>query len=363
LARVLLENVTLEKGILCPVHSLTLEVRDKEFVSLLAPSGSGKTTTLRIVAGLDRPEKGSVWIGDEEVGDMTPAERDVAMIFQTYALYPHVSVRDNLASPLKVRKTPETEIDRSVKEVAEVLHIEDLLDKRPVTLSGGEMQRVAIGRALIRKPRVYLMDEPLTNLDAKLRVELRAEMKRLQKELGQTTIYATHDEVEALAMSNRIAVLNQGRLIQYDAPEAIYTHPKNTFVARFVGTPAMNMIPCSLEEKHGRKILQAGAFEYDITDFAEAVQGKATGDELVLGVRPAHVELHSKPPVDGGIQASVYVVEPMGRMTIVDVKVGENVFKVKVPHLFEGKPGDSVWISLDPRSVHIFDRKTGEAIA
>jgi len=362
LARVLLENVTLEKGILCPVHNLTLEVRDKEFVSLLAPSGSGKTTTLRVVAGLERPEKGGVWIGDQEVGNLPPAERDVAMIFQTYALYPHVSVRDNLASPLKVTKTPQAEIDKSVKEVAEILHIEHLLEKRPVTLSGGEMQRVAIGRALIRKPRVYLMDEPLTNLDAKLRVELRAEMKRLQKELGQTTMYATHDEVEALAMSNRIAVLNRGRLIQYDTPEAIYTHPKNVFVASFVGTPAMNMIPCSLEEKRGKKILQAGAFEYDVTYFAEVLRRKATGDELILGVRPAHIELHSKPPADGGIQASVYVVEPMGSRTIVDVKVGENVLKVKVPHLFEGKPGDTVWISLDLRSLHIFDRKNREAI-
>jgi len=362
LARVLLENVTLEKGILCPVHNLTLEVRDKEFVSLLAPSGSGKTTTLRIVAGLERPEEGGVWIGDQEVGNLPPAERDVAMIFQTYALYPHVSVRDNIASPLKVTKTPEAEIDKNVKEVAEILHIAHLLDKRPVTLSGGEMQRVAIGRALIRKPRVYLMDEPLTNLDAKLRVELRAEMKRLQKELGQTTIYATHDEVEALAMSNRIAVLNQGRLIQYDAPETIYRHPKNRFVASFVGTPAMNMIPCSLEEKAGRKILQADAFEYDITDLAEAVQSKATGDELLLGVRPAHVKLHLKRPGDEAIPASVYVVEPTGPMTIVDVRVGEDILKVKVPHLFKGKPGDGIWISLDLRSVHIFDRKTGEAI-
>lgn len=362
MARVSLENVTRERGILCPVHNLTLEVRDKEFVSLLAPSGSGKTTTLRIVAGLERPEEGNVWIGDEDVGDMTPAERDVAMIFQTYALYPHISVRENLASPLKVRKTPESEIDRSVREVSEILHIENLLDKRPVTLSGGEMQRVAIGRALIRKPRVYLMDEPLTNLDAKLRVELRAEMKRLQKEFGQTTIYATHDEVEALAMSNRIAVLNRGKLVQYDAPEAIYMHPKNTFVARFVGTPAMNMIPCSLEEKHGRKMLQAGDFEYDITDLADAVQSKATSEELMLGVRPAHVSLHVKPPGDGSIQASVYVVEPMGPTTIVDVKVGEKVLKVKVPHLFAGKPGDNVWISFNRRSVHIFDRKTGEAI-
>ena len=208
MAGVRLKDVSKRAGALCPVFDVNLEVADKEFATLLAPSGSGKSTVLRMIAGLEVPDEGEIYIGDELVNDLTPAERDTAMVFQTYALYPHLTVKDNLASPLKARKTPQNEIDSRVRDVADILGISNLLQKYPTQLSGGEMQRVAIGRAIIRRPRVYLLDEPLTNLDAKLRVHMRAELKRLQKELGQTMIYATHDELEALSMSDKIAVIS-----------------------------------------------------------------------------------------------------------------------------------------------------------
>src|ERR1051326_8138801 len=248
MALVQLHNITKRYDSLTAIDNLSLEVKDKEFVVFLGPSGCGKTTTLRSVAGLEHPEEGDILIDGVRVNHLSPADRDIAMVFQFYALYPHLSVYDNLAFPLRAVKMAKSDLDQRVREVAKVLHVEHLLARRPGKLSGGEMQRVAIGRAMVRRPKLFLMDEPLTNLDAKLRAEMRAELKRLQNDIGATTVYVTHDQLEAMSMGDRIAVMSQGVLQQMGTPSDVYDHPKNLFVAGFIGSPAMNFLPCRLRD-------------------------------------------------------------------------------------------------------------------
>jgi ABC-type sugar transport system ATPase subunit len=285
------------------------------------------------------------------------------MVFQTYALYPHLTARGNLESPLKARKTPQNEMNSRVKDVADILGIAHLLGKYPTQLSGGEMQRVAIGRAIIRRPRVYLLDEPLTNLDAKLRVHMRAELKRLQKELGQTMIYATHDELEALSMSDRVAVMRNGRIIQYETPKEIFEHPKNLSVATFVGTPTMNLFECILSEKAGQTYLESKVFKLNVTELAERIRDKAAGSEFILGIRPSDLEIHTqKKTREDFIQGEVYVLEPMGAALVIDVEVGEELVKVKVPGSLSLELGTKVWLAFDKGKMHIFSKKTKEAI-
>ncbi|HID17379.1 TPA: ABC transporter ATP-binding protein [Candidatus Bathyarchaeota archaeon] len=362
MAKVKIKNLTKKAGTLCPIFNVNLEVADKEFVSLLAPSGSGKTTVLRCVAGLETPDEGEIYIGDELVNDLTPAERDIAMVFQTYALYPNLSVYENLASPLRAKNAPQAEVDRSVKEVAKILGISHLLDRRPMQLSGGEMQRVAIGRAIIRRPRVYLLDEPLTNLDAKLRVHMRAELKRLQRELGQTMIYATHDEFEALGMSDRLVVMRWGRIVQHGTPNEVFNNPKNIFVATFVGTPTINLFDCSLVEREGEAYLESEEFSVDISDFIGVIKDKASGTELVLGVRPSDFEILTEKPSKNSIPGEIYVLEPMGAITVIDVKVGGKLVKVKVPGAVNLALGTKVWLTFNRDKMHVFDKKTGETL-
>jgi len=362
LAGVKLKKVSKRTGTLCPVFDMNLEVADKEFVTLLAPSGSGKTTTLRMIAGLEVPDEGEIYIGDELVNDLTPAERDTAMVFQTYALYPHLTVHGNLESPLRAKETPQGEMDSRVKEVADILGIANLLEKYPTQLSGGEMQRVAIGRAIIRRPRVYLLDEPLTNLDAKLRVHMRAELKRLHKELGQTMIYATHDELEALSMSDKIAVMSNGRIVQYGIPNEIFEHPKNLFVATFVGTPTMNLFECALSEQKGQVYLESSVLKLNVTELAELIRGETGGSEFILGIRPSDLEIHAEKPLEDCIQGEVYVLEPMGAVVVVDVKVGEKLVKVKVPGSVSLELGTEIWLTFDKDKMHIFDKKTKETV-
>jgi multiple sugar transport system ATP-binding protein len=237
MAHVQLNNITKRYENLTAINNLSLEVKDKEFVVFLGPSGCGKTTTLRSIAGLEHPEEGQILIDGKQVNNLSPADRDIAMVFQFYALYPHMTVFDNMAFPMRAVRTPKEEIDRRVRDVAKVLHVEHLLQRRPAKLSGGEMQRVAIGRAMVRRPKVFLMDEPLTNLDAKLRSEMRAELKRLQNDIGATTVYVTHDQLEAMSMGDRIAVMSQGVLQQMGSPGDVYDHPKNLFVAGFSEAP------------------------------------------------------------------------------------------------------------------------------
>ncbi|MGC8849714.1 MAG: ABC transporter ATP-binding protein [Candidatus Bathyarchaeia archaeon] len=362
MAEVKLNNVSKTTGALCPVFNIDLKVADKEFLTLLAPSGSGKSTILRLIAGLEVPDEGEIYIGDELVNDLTPAERDIAMVFQFYALYPTLNVYENLAFPLKAQKIPRSEVDKRVKEVAEILGVSNILHLRPDQLTAGESQRIAIGRAIIRRPRVYLLDEPLTNLDAKLRVHMRAELKRLQKELGQTAIYVTHDQLEAMTMADKIAVMNLGVLQQYDTPDNVYNHPENLFVAGFIGSPPMNFIECTLTEKDNHLYLDSGEFQLDISDLKEIVLEGAKGKEVILGVRPEHIAVEAKPTGRYSFQGEVYVVEPLGDQTILDFKVGGGIVKAIVSPDFKAEIGDKLWLILSKDRFHIIDKKTEKVI-
>ncbi len=346
------------------VDGVSFDVKDGEFVILLGPSGCGKTTTLRCVAGLEIPDDGEIYIGNKLVNDLPPKDRDVAMVFQSYALYPHMSVYDNLAFPLRMRKYPKQEIEKRVKEVARLLRIENLLDRKPRQLSGGEQQRVALGRALVRNPQVWLMDEPLSNLDAKLRVYMRAELKKLQKDLGITTIYVTHDQAEAMAMGDRIAVMDKGKILQYDEPHVVYERPSNIFVAGFLGSPPMNFIEATVVERDSQVILSADIFQYQLPgDLARIIRENLTGDKVVIGFRPEHMILSIEKSPESIFQADVYVVEPMGSSYVVDLKAGEYLLKAISPVTTRLPPiGEKVWVGFPLDKMHIFDAKTEKAI-
>jgi len=358
---VVLEHLTKYFGKVRAIEDINLHIKDKEFLVLLGPSGCGKTTTLRCIAGLETPTSGNIYIGDELVNDVPTRDRNIAMVFQNWALYPHMTVFDNIAFPLRMRKYPRNEIERKVREVAELLQISELLERKPGELSGGQQQRVALGRAIVREPNVFLMDEPLSNLDAKLRVYMRAELKTLQKRLGVTTIYVTHDQVEAMTMSDRIALLNDGRLQQVGTAEEIYTHPANLFVAGFIGSPPMNFMDGSFVEKEGKAFIDTGFFMLDVTNLSDLIKKNATSSELVFGIRPEDITL-SKKPVEGGIKAKVYVIEPLGRKAIVNIEVGDTIFKVEEKADFKAQSGEEIWMIFNKEKLYIFDKRTSRAI-
>jgi len=362
MARVRLENVTKRFGDVVAVNNLSYEVGDGEFLCMLGPSGAGKTTTMRMIAGVERPDEGNIYIGDVPVNDVPPKERDVAMMFQSYALYSHKTVYKNLAFPLEKHKVSKDEVDRRVKEVAEILGISHLLDRLPKQLSGGEKQRVALGRTMVRKPEAYLLDEPLTNLDAKLRAHMRAELKKLREELKTTIIYATPDQLEAMSMADRIAVMNFGKLLQCDTSGAIYNHPKNLFVAGFIGSPAMNFIDCTFVEKEDKAFLDAGEFLYDITELKNLIKDRYTSPELILGIRPEHISISKKPLTEDSIEAEIYVIEPSRPDVIVSISVGAKALEALAPETFRGDMGEKVWITFDRSKVYVFDKKTENAI-
>jgi len=360
LARVLLKNVTKRFGNVVAINKLSLEAKDKEFLVLLGPSGCGKTTALRCIAGLEAPEEGEIHIGDRLVNDLDPKERDVAMVFQSYALYPHMTVFNNLAFPLENMKVPKDEINRKVRQVAKLLEIEPLLDRKPKQLSGGQQQRVALGRAIVREPKVFLMDEPLSNLDAKLRVYMRAELKKLQKELGVTTIYVTHDQVEAMTMGDKIAILKDGILQQFDPPNRIYSYPSNVFVAGFVGSPPTNFFDCVLTED---SVLDVKEFKYPLPKDVAEVAKAATSEEVILGIRPQDIQVYKDTRVkDGCCWASLYTTEPLGDVLILDLKVGEYLLKAVVSPDFKVEKIDKLWLKFPVDKIHLFDKKTGKAL-
>jgi len=352
------------------VDQLNLEVKDKEFVVLLGPSGCGKTTTLRCVAGLEFPDEGEIYIGDRLVNDLDPKERNIAMVFQSYALYPHMTVYQNMAFPLENAKVAEREIIERVNRTARLLQVETLLHRKPAQLSGGQRQRVAVGRAIVREPQVFLMDEPLSNLDAKLRVHMRAELKRLQKDLGVTTIYVTHDQVEAMTMADRVALLSKGVLQQYDAPQTLYNRPTNQFAAGFVGSPPINLVDCNLRDGN---ILDAGSFQIPVPErFVPSLKQEST-QQFVLGIRPQDLRVNTTPPseADGvilyrfpspSVPAEIYTTEPLGDSTILDLKIGETLLKALVGATFEGDTGSKVLVQFPPDRLHLFDRSSGDAI-
>ncbi|GAB4463445.1 MAG: ABC transporter ATP-binding protein [Armatimonadaceae bacterium] len=345
------------------VNKMDLDVRDGEFMVFLGPSGCGKTTTLRCVAGLEIPDGGDIHIGERDVTRLPPADRDIAFVFQSFSLYPHLSVRENLAFPLKAVRTPADEIARRVEAAAATLHITKLLDRKPNKLSGGEMQRVTIGRAIVRRPQVFLMDEPLSALDAKLRTEMRAEIKRLQTDLRATTIYVTHDQLEAMSMGDRIAIMYGGLLQQVGTPTEVYDRPRNLFVAGFIGSPAMNFIPCT---RDGESFVIEGVEGADgvrlpLLPEAKTRLGAGAGRPLVLGVRPEDIVL-SREPKPEFIPAEVYVVEPLGSEKIVNLILAGHIIKARTPPTFAAAAGETLHMRIDQSRSHLFDAEFSEAM-
>jgi len=358
MVRVRLVNLSKYFGKVKAVDDLNLEIKDGEFVALLGPSGCGKTTTLLMIAGIYKPTKGYIYFDDEVVNDIPPKDRNIGMVFQSYALYPHMKVYDNIAFPLKLKKIDKKTIDNKVREVARFLRIENLLDRKPSQLSGGQQQRVALARALAKEPKLFLMDEPLSNLDAKLRVVMRADLKRLQKELGITTIYVTHDQVEAMTMADRIAVLNQGKLQQYGYPSELYNKPANVFVAGFIGSPPMNFIDGSLVEKEGVLYVDFGPFSVKLPeDIASILKEANASSEIIFGVRPEDIKVG-----EGDLEGEVYVVEPLGRDQIVHISMGDEIMlRALVGGEIKIEMKQKVRLSFNMNKIHIFDKKTEKA--
>ena len=351
MASISLRNLTKRWGAFVAVDDQSLEVHDQEFLVLLGPSGCGKTTTMRMIAGLEEPTSGEVWIGGRMVNDELPKDRDVAMVFQNYGLYPHMTVHDNIAYPLKVRgvRGPGA-IRERVRAAAAKVQLEELLDRRPRALSGGQRQRVALARAIVRTPQVFLMDEPLSNLDAKLRVTMRAELKHLSHELRITTVYVTHDQIEAMTLADRVAVMNHGCIQQLGTPEEIYDDPRNLFVAGFIGSPAMNLIEGATQD--GR-FMMAGA--------SIAGVGGGTRDGVVLGVRPEDLAI-SEPGV-GSFDAEVYASELTGESVLVTVEIAGRRIAAKADRHTRLGIGETVGIRVDPDHVYLFDAAAGDRLA
>jgi len=363
LVTVKLEDVTKRYGSTLAVDGVSLEVRDKEFFVLLGPSGCGKSTTLNMIAGLEDVTSGNIYFDHQVVNEIPPEKRDVAMVFQSFALYPNLSAFDNIAFPLRIRKLPKEEIRRKVHEAADMLRIRGLLEKRPYELSGGEKQRVALARAIVREPKLFLLDEPLSNVDAKLRVYMRAELIRLQKDLKTTTVYVTHDQVEAMTMGDRTAVMNLGKVIQIGDPMGIFKKPANLFVAGFIGTPPMNFFDCSLKASDGRDFLDSGYFSLELDkELARMIRGRMSGSELVVGVRPHDLKVGKDRLSRESFEAEVYAVEPLGTETVVDLKIGENIHKAIVPPSFGYGIGEKVWADIVKEGIHVFDKKTEAAL-
>ena len=326
---------------------------------LLGPSGCGKTTALRLIAGLETPTEGKVCLGDLDATYVPPKDRKVAMVFQSYALYPHMSVFDNIAFPLKMKKLPKNEIRSRVIQVVNLLQIKDLLDRKPKELSGGQRQRVALGRAIIKEPEVFLMDEPLSNVDAKLRIYLRGEIRSLQKKLGITTIYVTHDQTEAMAIADRVAIMDGGRLHQVASPLKVYSSPATSFVAGFMGNPPMNLVECSLVEKNGGLSLDAKEFTIDISESANAKKlvREIRSSELLLGVRPENIKFLKRRKK--GIPAEIHVIEPLGIGAVGILRIGSIFLRAIIPSGLQLKVGEKVNLLFKPE-LHVFDKETGQ---
>ncbi|MBQ8741741.1 MAG: sn-glycerol-3-phosphate ABC transporter ATP-binding protein UgpC [Clostridia bacterium] len=349
------------------VSDFTLEVKDKEFLIFVGPSGCGKTTTLRMIAGLEEITEGELYIGDRLVNDIAPKDRDIAMVFQNYALYPHMTVFENMAFGLRLRKTPKEEIKRKVEEAARILDITHLLDRRPKQLSGGQKQRVALGRAIVRSPKVFLLDEPLSNLDAKLRAAMRTELTKLHKRLGTTFVYVTHDQVEAMTMATRIVVMKDGIIQQVDTPQNLYDFPVNMFVAGFMGTPQMNFIEVMVMDKNGEIYLRWGENNIMLPENkAKSEELKDyVGKEVIMGIRPecirdeaGFLEAHK----DSTIEAMVDVTELMGAEIYLYLTAEETSFIARVAPTSIARSGDMIKVALDASKIHIFDKDTERCI-
>ncbi len=366
MASVTLKNLVKTFKNVYAVNDVSLEIRDKEFLVLVGPSGCGKTTALRCIAGLEEATDGEILIGDRVVNDVSPKDRDIAMVFQNYALYPHMSVYDNMAFGLKLRKVPKDQIRKRVEEAAELLGLGELLNRKPKQLSGGQRQRVALGRAIVREPKVFLMDEPLSNLDAKLRVQTRAELIKLHRRLGITTIYVTHDQVEAMTMGDRVAVMKDGVVQQLDTPLGLYHNPVNMFVAGFIGTPSMNFVDASLASANGSVFVDTGAFKVRVPDSKVESVKNAVGKPVVFGVRPEDIfdrNLHSQvtPTEDNSVKATVDVIEPMGAIVTAYLTAGPHSLVATIDADTKAKEAEQIDLVLDMERTHVFDKETEQA--
>jgi multiple sugar transport system ATP-binding protein len=362
MAEVRLQDVAKSYGDVTAVDHVSLTVGDGEFVALVGPSGCGKTTTLNLVAGLIPLTEGAIYIGERDVTDLDPKDRDIAMVFQNYALYPTKTVYNNLAFPLKMRKLPNAEIEKKVTAAAKLLGIEHLLERRPRELSGGQQQRVALGRAMVRDPRAFLMDEPLSNLDAKLRVQMRAELKRFHQDLNATVIYVTHDQLEAVTMANKMAVMNGGQLQQYDAPERVFTSPVNTFVAGFVGSPAMNLIEVEVATSADRQSLKGCGWSFELSPENARKAARSTSSSVVLGARHSAIKLKTEATLQA-IPGRIFTVEPTGDITYTHIRLGSSIVVVSVGPDVRLAPDDQVWVEFDQQKIHLFDAGTQQALA
>jgi multiple sugar transport system ATP-binding protein len=357
MASVVLKEVAKRFGETSVIERLDLEVKDREFMVLVGPSGCGKSTALRMVAGLEDATHGTILIGDRVVNDVPPKDRDIAMVFQSYALYPHMTVRENLGFGLSIRKTPRAEMDRLVTEAAQILGIHELLERKPKELSGGQRQRVALGRAIVRKPAVFLFDEPLSNLDAKLRVQMRAEIKKLQARLGVTAIYVTHDQVEAMTMGHRIAVLHAGKLQQVGAPLEVYERPANLFVAAFIGTPPMNFAEAVV---HRGERIDAQGFSLPVPARLRSTVSERDALKVVVGIRPENIVPQGRTPRGAAVplQVTVDVAEPLGDELVVHGRVGEDLLVFKQDPHRAATVGESLEVQLELDALHLFDAAT-----
>ncbi len=361
MTRVRIEGLTKVFGKTLAVDNLSLEVRDKEFVSLLGPSGCGKTTTLNCISGLETPTKGDIYFDDQRINDMPPKDRGIGLVFQSYAIFGYMTVFENLAFGLRIRRVPEDEIKHEVEQMAEFLGIREVLQEKAGKQSLTNLQKTAIGRTLLIKPKVLLLDEPLSNLDADARDVMRAELKRLQRDVEQTTIFVTHDQLEAIALSDKVAIMNLGRLQQYDTPDVVYNHPKNQFVANFVGSPSMNIIDCSLKLDNEQAVLVHPSFTLDVTNMRHHLEKITTGSEVVVGIRPEYLTV-TKQPSKLSVAATVYVTEPLGHENIVYLQLDGILLRAVTPAAVNFNINEKVGVEFHKDKIHIFDRKDGEAI-
>lgn len=363
MAEVQIKKLCKDFGKVRAVIDLNLHVKEKELICFLGPSGCGKTTSLRMVGGLERPTSGQIFLGGKDVTYTPPKDRHIAMVFETYALYPRKSVFENIAFPLRIRKFSNDEIKAKVLEAARILDIEELLDRGIRQLSGGQRQRVAMGRAIVRKPALFLMDEPISHLDAKLKARMRGEIKRLQKDLGTTMIYVTHDQLEAMSMADRIVVMKSGVVQQLDTPDQIFNHPVNEFVAGFVGEPPMNFIDAQYIEDGGKPYFQNDVLKLELPEKMGAkIRRKCLNGSLRMGIRPSYFDLHQEKPNLPSMPVEVYISEPLGEMLIIDFLLGKEFIKAVTTPEVRVNMGETMWLSFDFDKVHIFDTQTGAAV-
>ena len=368
MAKISLKNIQkIYPGNVKVIDNLNLEIQDKEFIVLVGPSGCGKSTTLRMIAGLEEISGGELWIGDRMVNDVPPKERDIAMVFQSYALYPHIPVYKNMDLGLKLRKVPKDEIDRKVRAAAKILDLEQYLDRKPKALSGGQRQRVALGRAMVRDPAVFLLDEPLSNLDAKLRTQMRTEITKLHKQLDTTFVYVTHDQTEAMTMGDRIVIMKDGEIQQADTPQNLYDYPCNLFVAGFIGSPQMNFIDVTVQKENGAFSLNFGPYTIPVPDgkAAHADLDRYVGKQAVLGIRPEDFhteEIFQDASTDSCVDAVVDIAELMGAEIYLYTLCANQKITVRAPNRVQAKSGDSIRLAIDKNKIHLFDKETERVI-